>query len=52
MFPSRPKPRVEKVGQYELIFDSATYVRVTRFGVRMFAGTPEAARAYARQWSR
>ena len=52
MFPSRPKPRTEKVGQYELIFDSATYVRVVRFGVRMFAGTPEAARAYARQWSR
>jgi hypothetical protein len=38
----------ETIGPYMIQFVTDTYVRVYRFGVVLFSGTPNAARAYCR----
>lgn len=40
---------VEKIGPYVIEHVTATYVRVYRFGVALFSGTPAAARAYCQE---
>lgn len=38
--------KIENIGPYMIEHINATYVRVYRFGVVLFSGTPAAARAY------
>lgn len=39
-------PTTQKIGPYMIEFVTGTYVRVYRFGVVLFSGTPAAAIAY------